>query len=158
MFDSIKNQAAKSKSRSSTRKGVEIPRTVAFVSALKENGLRISYAALADASAELGEHTPSGLSAGQRGSSLLPGLPSDLQPHVCRGNGSYAKGQEWPEAPDADVAKLRKLDYVRPERILSFVSAFIKATATPEVETAEPEAPEAPADAPADDVDTPDEA
>jgi hypothetical protein len=156
MFDSIKNQAAKSKSRSSTRKGVEIPRTVAFVSALKENGLRISYAALADASAELGEHTPSGLSAGQRGSSLLPGLPVTLQPNVCRANGSYAKGQEWPEAPDADIKALRKLDYVRPERILSFVSAFIKATAEPEVETAEPETPEAPEES-ADDVDTPDE-
>lgn len=128
MFDSIKNQAAKSKSRSSTRKGVEIPRTVAFVSALKENGLRISYAALADASAELGEHTPSGLSAGQRGSSLLPGLPVTLQPFVCRANGSYAKGQEWPEAPAADIKALRKLDYVRPERILSFVSAFVSAT------------------------------
>jgi hypothetical protein len=141
MFDSIKNQAAKSKSRSSTRKSVEIPRTVAFVGALKQNGLRISYAALADASAELGEHTPSGLSAGQRGSSLLPGLPVELQPHVCRANGSYAKGQEWPEVPEADVKALRKLDYVRPERISSFVQAFIKATATPEPAETPDEAP-----------------
>ncbi len=153
MFDSIKNQAAKSKSRSSSRKSVEIPRTVAFVGALKENGLRISYAALADASAELGEHTPSGLSAGQRGSSLLPGLPNDLQPHVCRANGAYAKGQEWPEVPEADIKALRKLDYVRPERVLSFVSAFIKATAEPEVEVETPEAPETPADEDADATD-----
>ncbi len=149
MFDSIKNQAAKSKSRSSSRKSVEIPRTVEFVGALKANGLRISYAALADASAELGEHTPSGLSAGQRGSSLLPGLPNDLQPHVCRANGSYAKGQEWPEAPEADIAKLRKIDYVRPERVLSFVSAFIKATAEPEVEAPEVETPTDEVEAPA---------
>lgn len=156
MFDSIKDKAAKSKTRGSTRKGVEIPRTVAFVGALKENGLRISYAALADASAELGEHTPTGLSAGQRGSSLLPGLPSELQPHVCRGNGSYAKGQEWPEAPEADIKALRKLDYVRPERVSGFVQAFIKATATPEPEVETPEAPEAPEEAPVEGDDTAD--
>ena len=137
MFEKLKSKTNKvSKSKSTSRK--EMPRTIEFVRALVSNEFRLSYAALADAAAALGEHTPTGLSAGQRGSAILKSLPAELQPHVCRGNGGYAKGQEW---PDVEVpANLRSREYVRPERILSFVAAFEEATATSEEsETDQPE-------------------
>lgn len=135
MFDNLKNNVSKSNKRS-RRSGVEIPRTVQFVRELAKNKLRLSYAALADAAEALGEHTATNMSAGQRGSRLLSGIPGDLQPHICNGAGGYSKGIEWEDAPDADVKALRKLGYVRPEAVQQFVQAFIKATSE-EDETSE---------------------
>ena len=143
MFDSLKSKAAKSKGRSTPKSKLEIPVTTEFVQALKNNNLRISYAALADASETLGEHTATGMSSGQRGAKLVLGLPQELQPHVCRGNGSYQKGQEWDV--DADVKTLRKIDYVRPERVDEFVQAFIASKEEAETPADEPEATEVPA-------------
>lgn len=125
MFDKLRLKANKSKGRSTPKSKLEIPVTTAFVQALVSNKLRISYAALADASEALGEHTATGMSSGQRGAKLVLGLPQELQPHVCRGNGSYMKGQEWDV--DVDVKTLRKIDYVRPERVIEFVQAFVNA-------------------------------
>lgn len=138
MFESIKSKASKAKSSNGQAKTrSELPRTVGFVTALVGNNIRLSYAALAEAAELLGEHTPSGLSAGQRGASLVGQLPIELQPHVCRGNGSYQKGQDW----DTDVpSDLRKRDFIRPENVGQFVQAYISATskrATPAAEPAE---------------------
>jgi hypothetical protein len=125
MFDKLKSKASKASKRNTSRPKQELTRTTQFVQCLVTEKLRITYAALADASAQLGEHTPSGLSAGQRGSKLVQSLPIELQPHVCRGNGSYAKGTEW----DTDVPNdLRSRGYVRPEAILDYVQAFEDAT------------------------------
>lgn len=132
MFDKLKSKASKASKRNTSKPKQELTRTTEFVTCLVKEKLRITYAALAHAAADLGEHTPSGLSAGQRGSALVRSLPIELQPHVCRGNGSYAKGTEW----DTDVPDdLRSRGYVRPEAILAYVEAFEEATS----ETAEPE-------------------
>lgn len=152
MFDKLKAKASKSKGRSTPNSKLEIPVTTEFVQALKSNKLRISYAALADASEALGEHTATGMSSGQRGAKLVLGLPQELQPHVCRGNGSYQKGQEWDV--DADVKTLRKIDYVRPERVIEFVQAFIASKEAAE-DSADEDEPEATvADEPSEDEDT----
>lgn len=126
MFGNLVNNV--SKTRQTARKsGIEIPQTVEFVRALKAHNLRISYAALADAAEALGEHTATNMSAGQRGSRLLGGIPGDLQPHVCNASGGYSKGIEWADAPNADPKVLRKLGYVRPEGLAPFITAFQKA-------------------------------
>ena len=134
MFSDLTKKVSKPSKRARKSSGVEIPRTIAFVRALAGDNLRLSYAALADASELLGEHTATGMSAGQRGSALCRnGIPGDLQPNICNASGSYAKGMEWDEAPDANVKELRKLGHVRPENVEPFVQAFINATAkTPE--------------------------
>jgi hypothetical protein len=133
MFDNLKKTVSKSNKRA-RKSGVEIPRTVAFVQELRKNDLRLSYAALADAAEALGEHTATGMSAGQRGAALLAGIPGDLQPSICNASGGYRKGIEWDDAPDADPKALKKLGYVRPEAVQPFVQAFIKATAEPSEE------------------------
>lgn len=140
MFEKVAKKASKSSSKGSTsRNSQEMPRTRAFVQALVNNNTRISYAGLASAAELLGEHTPSGLSAGQRGSQLVKGLPTALQPHVCRSNGGYAKGTEW----DCEVpSDLKRRDYIKPNAVPAYVQAFIDATDAseePEAE-AEPEA------------------
>jgi hypothetical protein len=141
MFEKILSKATASKSRNTNQRSApELPRTRAFVEALVNHKHRITYAALADASELLGEHNPSGLSAGQRGSALVKALPIELQPHVCRSNGSYAKGTEW----DCDVpGDLRNRAYVRPEAVADFVAQFEAATAEDDAQ-AEPEAIEEP--------------
>ena len=130
MFDSIKSQASRSKG-APKRSNVERPRTVAFVGAIRDNGLRLSYAALADASEALGEHKATGMSAGQRGAKLLGSLPIEMQPYICNGAGGYRKGMEW-DGVEVDIKTLRKRDHVRPEAVHKFVQAFIKATASDE--------------------------
>lgn len=132
MFSDLTKKVSKPSKRARKSSGPEIPRTIAFVRALQVDNLRLSYAALADASELLGEHTATGMSAGQRGSALCRGsIPGDLQPNICNATGSYAKGMEWDEAPDANVKELRKLGHVRPENVEPFVQAFINATAKP---------------------------
>lgn len=125
MFDKLKNKTVKPSKQKARTSTVEIPRTQAFVEALVSGKLRLSYAALADASEALGEHEASGLSAGQRGSAILRNLPIELQPHICRGNGKYAKGTEWDTEIPAD---LKDRSFVRPEKVHEFVAAFEKAT------------------------------
>ena len=126
MFDSLASNVNKPKKTKAPKKGKEIPRTTEFVRELVAFGTRITYAALADASAALGEHTVTGMSNGQRGAKVALNLPVELQPHVCNGSGKYRKGLEW----DADVTleELKALDYVRPEKIQPFVQAFLAAT------------------------------
>jgi hypothetical protein len=141
MFENLVNQATKSTSSNKPARGVaEMPRTREFVGALVSFNHRITYAALADAAELLGEHKASGLSAGQRGSQLVKGLPVELQPHVCRSNGSYAKGTSWEtEVP----TNLRARAYVRPEAIADFVAQFEAGTAEDDAEN-EPEGREEP--------------
>jgi hypothetical protein len=129
MFDKIQSLASSGKKSPAKGKAKkEQPRTNAFVGALKENGYRVSYGALAVASEALGEHVATGLSAGQRGSGICKNLPNDLQPNVCRANGGYAKDQSWPEAPDADVKALKAVRHIKPDAVIEFVEAFIRAT------------------------------
>lgn len=136
MFENIKAATPASKSKASRNKK-EIPQTSAFVRALKDNNTRISYTALAIASEALGEHTPSGLSAGQRGSGICKNLPVDLQPFVCRAGGGYSKDASWPEEANApSVDALKALDRVKKDAVLTYVEAFQKATA-PENSTEE---------------------
>lgn len=138
MFENLQKNVGK-KSSETRRNRKELPRTVAFLSALAAHDLRLSYAALAEASEALGEHTPSGLSAGQRGSQIVKNLPERLQPLVCRSNGGYQKGTEWKVDGETITAQtMKKLDYVLPSEIHAYVEAFVKsespATAEPEVE------------------------
>lgn len=94
MFDKFAKTASKSSSKVSS---TEIPQTTAFLQALVNEGIRLSYTGLALAARELGENT-SGQMPGQRGAALVKELPLELQPHVCRGGkslGSYAKGMTW---------------------------------------------------------------
>lgn len=123
MFENLTSSVSKTRRRA--RKSVEIPQTVAFVRALAENDTRITYAALADSAEALGEHTATPMSAGQRGSSLVKnGLPVDLQPFVCRGDGGYAKGTQWPEA-GVEVKDMRDKNFIRPDHVAPYLEAFI---------------------------------
>lgn len=88
------NSFAKSPARASRASGKDMPRTVAFLGAIRESKARISYAAFAVAAGLLGEDDTRQL-AGQRGSFLVKSLPVSLQPYVCRSNGTYAKGVAW---------------------------------------------------------------
>lgn len=136
MFENLKKNVVK---KTSTKKGgKELPRTNEFLSALKAHGLRITYAGLAGAAELLGEHTPSGLSAGQRGSQIVRALREDLQPHVCRSNGGYAKGTEWVVNGETVTGQvMKKLDFVPPGEVATYVAAFERKTEEPEI--AEPE-------------------
>jgi len=132
MFENLKSLVVTPSAKVSTRKVAELPRTSAFVQQLREADLRLTYAALASAAVGLGEHEVSGMSAGQRGASLVSGLPEDLQPFVCRANGRYKKGA--PVAAIAEEAGLLSKGFVRPEEIDDFVNAFITATSAQESE------------------------
>jgi hypothetical protein len=137
MFESVISKATQPSKSSAQAARQEMPRTEAFLQALINFEHRLTYAALADAAAALGEHTPSGLSAGQRGSALAKKLPLELQPHVCRSLGGYAKGVTW----ECDVpGNLRNRAYVRPEQVLEFIQAFEENEAQADAEAvAQPE-------------------
>lgn len=139
MFENVISKANAANTKSGNRKATrEMPRTQAFVQALVDIDHRITYAALADAAEQLGEHEPSGLSAGQRGAGLVKHLPLQLQPHVCRSNGSYKADTSW----DTEVpGNLRQRNYVRPEAVGEFVQAFIAATDEEQSEEAPAEEP-----------------
>ena len=77
--------------RSNTKPGLELTKTIEFVTALVEHGLRISYGALALTARHYKEDT-SGQIAAQRGATLVKILPVELQPHVCRKDGGYSPG------------------------------------------------------------------
>lgn len=126
MFDDLKGLVSTPSKKVAVKKSLNIPVTTAFVSQLAVNGLRITYAALARASEDLGEHTPSGLSAGQRGAPLAGSLPLELQPFVCNASGSYNKKivAVFEEA-GVDLAEHRSMSYVRPEAIEDFVNLFL---------------------------------
>ncbi len=141
MFEKIATQV-KSGSKSKTKASRETPRTSDFLQKLVDHNLRLTYAGLAFAAEALGEHTPSGLSAGQRGAGLVRNLPTNLQPHICRSNGGYKSGTEW---PNAEVpSDLSSRDHVGPDTVEPFVQAFIKATSKPveEVQLEQPEQPQ----------------
>ena len=72
----------------------EMPRTEVFLISVKENGFRLSYAALTRIS-RIFEEDASGQIEAQRGAKLVQSLPVSLQPYVCRKDGSYAKGISW---------------------------------------------------------------
>lgn len=70
---------------------LELTKTIGFLTALVDNGFRISYGALALASRHYKEDH-SGQIPAQRGATLVKTLPDPLQPHVCRKDGGYAVG------------------------------------------------------------------
>lgn len=76
--------------RKSVTVSVEIPLTQAFVTCVKEQGCRLSYAALALAARLFKEDSSTQIPA-QRGSTLVKSLPVDLHPIVCRKSGGYKK-------------------------------------------------------------------
>jgi hypothetical protein len=91
-------------SAKSTVKTVDLTLTTAFVRALIAEDIRISYGALTMAARALGEDT-SGQKAAQRGSKLVKSLPLEMQPHVCRKSGKYAKGVTWETTVPADLTQ-----------------------------------------------------
>lgn len=94
--------AASTSSSVSTTNMIELPLTEAFLRAVVGEGYRLNYAGLAMAAKALGENT-SGQKLGQRGSKLVKVLPVELQPHVCRKNGKYAKGVTWETQVPGDL-------------------------------------------------------
>lgn len=70
---------------------LELTETIRFVTALVENGFRISYGALALTARHYKEDS-SGQIPAQRGATLVKILPVELQPFVCRKDGGYALG------------------------------------------------------------------
>ena len=105
MFEKI----AKPVSKTRTTKSVEMPKTIAFLTLVKAEGARLSYSALALAARHYGEDTSTQI-AGQRGSSLTKGLPTELQPWVCQKSGGYAKGVEWATETPADLKSRPVID------------------------------------------------
>ena len=91
MLEKIAKSVAKS---SSTPTSTEIPLTIAFLTCVRDEGHRLSYAAFATAARVLGEDTSTQIRA-QRGSFLVKTIDVALQPYVCRKSGKYAKGVEW---------------------------------------------------------------
>lgn len=142
MFENLKKNVVKKTTRKPNNK--ELPRTSRFVGELAKVSTRLTYAGLATAATALGEHTPSGLSAGQRGAQITKNLPAHLQPFICRSNGGYAKGTEWVVDGETVTAQAMKaLDFVPPAEVMTYVGAFEAATAETveetETETEEPE-------------------
>ena len=123
MFDHLKKKTSKaSKSKANT---AEMPRTIAFLGKLVEAKIRLTYSALANAAEELGEHTATNMSVGQRGSAICKTLPLELQPHICNAKGRYAKGTTW----ETDVpGDLNVRDFVGPDDVSGYVQAFVAAT------------------------------
>jgi hypothetical protein len=85
---------AKTPARKSATPTAELPKTIAFLTCLVANGVRLSYGALTASARHLGEDF-SGQIPAQRGAKLVKTLPVELQPHVCRKAGNYAKGTTW---------------------------------------------------------------
>jgi len=83
-----------------------------FVRAVSDDGLRMSYGALAVAHVMLGG-TPSRLSGGQRGAQLARNLPTLLQPTICRRGGDYHPnvpfdGTLWTDRPVIRVESIKE--------------------------------------------------
>ena len=102
MFEKIAKPVKKTR-RTKTR---ELPKTIAFLQLVKDDGSRLSYSALCLAARHFGEDT-SGQMPGQRGSTLCKGLAPALQPWVCQKGGGYSKGVEWPNVETPDDLKDR---------------------------------------------------
>lgn len=90
---------AQTPKRQRTTASVEMPQTIAFATHVRDQGYRLSYAALALAARELGEDSSTQIAA-QRGSTLCKALPDGVQPYICRKAGGYHKAVVWTvEAP-----------------------------------------------------------
>lgn len=85
------SKLASTPSRKSSTPKLELPLTAQFLSTVKSEGYRLSYAALAIAARTLGEDSSTQIPA-QRGAALVKSLPVTLQPFVCRKSGGYGKG------------------------------------------------------------------
>ena len=90
MFDKLAKVPSQSKSSSLP----SLTETAAFLSCVKAQGFRLSYAALALAARQLSEDVNGQIPA-QRGGKLVKALPSSLQPFVCKKSGKYSKGVQW---------------------------------------------------------------
>lgn len=102
----------------------ELTRTIAFMTVVRDQGCRLSYAALAVGAKVLGENDSNQIAA-QRGSSLVKQLPEELQPFVCRRKGGYAKEpatMSWAKhAPE----NLVDLPVIRHENVEAAVEQFL---------------------------------
>lgn len=131
MFEKIK-LTAKTTVKTSDK---AMPKTIAFVQKLTEEGYRISYTALRNAATELGEDN-SQQKAPQRGAYLANKLPADLQPSVTRKNGTYHEKAiaKWTvEAP----ADLGSRPVVTKDSLDAFLSVWLEGTAEASDEASE---------------------
>lgn len=90
MFEKLATTPKKTRSTPT----LEIPKTTAFLTCVRDAGFRLTYGALAEAANQLGEDTSRQIRA-QRGSKIVQGMPVALQPYVCRKAGGYRKGVTW---------------------------------------------------------------
>ena len=90
MFEKL----AKTPSKTRSTPTLEIPKTTAFLTCVRDQGFRLSYGALAEAANQLGEDTSRQIRA-QRGSKIVQSMAVELQPYVCRKAGGYRKGVTW---------------------------------------------------------------
>lgn len=81
---------AKKVVRKSSKPTLCLEKTQEFVGTVREEGFRLSYAALATVARILGEDSSSQIPA-QRGAALVKVLPEDLHPTICRKSGGYKK-------------------------------------------------------------------
>ncbi len=96
MFENVAKKPKK-KARKATQ---SLENTVVFLTAIVDNGARLSYGAFAGAAKALDKDMCKQIPA-QRGSSLVKTLPTNLQPYICQKSGGYAKGIKWDvETPD----------------------------------------------------------
>jgi hypothetical protein len=103
-----------SKSKKVEKSFVEVN---AFLGVCKEQGLRINYGALTTLCLHLQLVEPSNFNIHQRGASLVKKLDADVQPFVCRKNGSYdVSAITW----DANLAKqLRQAAVISEENVVA---------------------------------------
>jgi len=98
MFDKL----AISPSKSASTNLPSLSETAVFVTAVRDSGFRLSYAAFALAARHLGEDVNGQIPA-QRGGKLVKALNLDLQPFVCKKSGGYSKGVVWTVEVPADL-------------------------------------------------------
>ena len=111
-------------SRKSRSPKLELPLTTAFATAIRDEGFRLDYEALAQAARILGEDKSTQILA-QRGSTLVKLLPVSVQPFICRKSGGYAKGVEWKVETPSD---LRDRQVVQQAVVAKAIKVWQKAT------------------------------
>ena len=98
MFDKL----AISPSKSASTNLPSLSETAVFVTAVRDSGFRLSYAAFALAARHLGEDVNGQIPA-QRGGKLVKALPEGLQPFVSKKSGKYGKGVVWTVEVPSDL-------------------------------------------------------
>lgn len=97
MFEKLAKKVVSKKSKPT----ISLEKTREFVETVREEGFRLSYAALASVARILGEDSSTQIPA-QRGAALVKVLPVSLHPTICRKSGGYKKEvfQAFVNAPE----------------------------------------------------------